>query len=67
MNVSPPGILNLPPEESDGQADQQSGKSGQDKNIRIDAREAGIFQEQRFERVNGIGERIDVGNPSQPN
>src|ERR1700692_3466121 len=67
MNVSPPRILNLPLEEGDGKNHQHNRKSGQDKNIRIDARESGIFQEQRLERVNRIGERIDVGNPAQPN
>src|SRR5450759_2863098 len=66
MNGSPSRILDLPLEEGDGQADQHNGKSGQDKNIRIDARESGIFQEQRLERVDGIGERIDIRNPSQP-
>jgi hypothetical protein len=40
MNVSPSRILDLPLEESDGQGHQHNGKSGQDKNIRIDARES---------------------------
>src|SRR5579864_8018301 len=66
MNVSPSRILNLPLEKSDGQDDRHSRKSGQDKNIRLNARESRIFQEQRLQRVNGIGERIDAGNPSQP-
>src|SRR6202035_238295 len=66
MNSSPSRILNLPLEESNGQYDQQYGKSGQNKNIRIDAREPRIFQEQRLKRVNGVGKGIDVRNPSQP-
>jgi hypothetical protein len=51
MNDSPSRILDLPLEESSGQADQHNGKSRQGKNIRIDARESGIFQEQH---VGGI-------------
>jgi hypothetical protein len=66
MNVSPSRILDLPLEKGGGQADQHDGKSGQDKNIRIDARESGIFQKPRLERLNGIDEWVDVGNLSQP-
>jgi hypothetical protein len=54
MNDSPSRILDLPLEESGGQADQHNGKSRQGKNIRIDAREAGIFLEQRLERVDSF-------------
>src|SRR6266581_6398175 len=58
--------LDLALEERDTSADENDSECGQNSHIQIDPLEAGILEQKILQRVHGVSEWIDHGDPSQP-